>query len=69
MRAGRVVMLAMAVLSFVTSIFGVFAVVYVAVYMRRLRLKIEPDPDNPRHLLTIRGHYGRTEPSGQRFIH
>jgi putative ABC transport system permease protein len=38
MRAGRVVMLAMAVLSFVTSIFGVFAVVYVAVYMRRLEI-------------------------------
>lgn len=27
----------------------------VAVYMRRLRLKIEGDPDNPQHLLTIRG--------------
>ncbi|MCS6845342.1 MAG: response regulator transcription factor [Caldilineales bacterium] len=27
----------------------------VAVYMRRLRLKIEPDPDNPRYLLTVRG--------------
>jgi putative ABC transport system permease protein len=38
MRTGRVVMLAMAVLSFVTSIFGVFAVVYVAVYMRRLEI-------------------------------
>jgi putative ABC transport system permease protein len=38
MRTGRVVMLAMAVLSFVTSIFGVFAVVYVAVYVRRLEI-------------------------------
>jgi putative ABC transport system permease protein len=38
MRTGRIVMLAMAVLSFVTSIFGVFAVVYVAVYMRRLEI-------------------------------
>ncbi len=27
----------------------------VAVYMRRLRTKIETDPDNPRHLITIRG--------------
>lgn len=27
----------------------------VAVYMRRLRLKIEADPDNPKHLLTMRG--------------
>jgi putative ABC transport system permease protein len=38
MRTGRIVMLAMAVLSFVTSIFGVFAVVYVAVYVRRLEI-------------------------------
>jgi putative ABC transport system permease protein len=38
MRTGRIVMLAMAVLSFITSIFGVFAVVYVAVYMRRLEI-------------------------------
>jgi ABC-type lipoprotein release transport system permease subunit len=38
MRTGRIVMLAMAVLSFVTSIFGVFAVVYVAVYTRRLEI-------------------------------
>jgi DNA-binding response OmpR family regulator len=27
----------------------------VAVYVRRLRLKIETDPDNPKHLLTVRG--------------
>lgn len=27
----------------------------VAVYMRRLRLKIEADPDNPKYLLTMRG--------------
>lgn len=28
---------------------------YVWVTMRRLRQKIEPDPDRPRHLLTVRG--------------
>jgi len=28
---------------------------YVWVTMRRLRQKIEPDPDQPRHLLTVRG--------------
>jgi DNA-binding response OmpR family regulator len=27
-----------------------------AVYMRRLRCKIEADPDNPRYLLTVRGY-------------
>jgi DNA-binding response OmpR family regulator len=27
----------------------------VAVYIRRLRLKLEPDPDTPKHLLTVRG--------------
>jgi DNA-binding response OmpR family regulator len=27
-----------------------------AVYVRRVRRKIEKDPDNPRHLLTVRGH-------------
>ena len=36
MRTTRVLMLIMTVLSFITSIFGVFAVVYVAVYVRRL---------------------------------
>jgi putative ABC transport system permease protein len=38
MRSGRAIMLAMAVLSFITSILGVFAVVYVAVYVRRLEI-------------------------------
>ncbi len=38
MRTTRVLMLIMTVLSFVTSIFGVFAVVYVAVYVRRLEI-------------------------------
>ena len=27
----------------------------VAVYIRRLRTKLEPNPDEPRHLLTTRG--------------
>jgi DNA-binding response OmpR family regulator len=27
----------------------------IAVYMRRLRMKIEQDPDNPRYLTTVRG--------------
>jgi len=27
----------------------------VAVYIRRLRNKIEPDPANPEHLTTVRG--------------
>jgi len=34
-----------------------------AVYMRRLRRKIEPDPDNPRYLLTERGVGYRFEPN------
>ncbi len=38
MRTMRVLMLIMTALSFVTSIFGVFAVVYVAVYVRRLEI-------------------------------
>jgi putative ABC transport system permease protein len=38
MRTVRVLMLIMTVLSFITSIFGVFAVVYVAVYVRRLEI-------------------------------
>jgi putative ABC transport system permease protein len=38
MRTVRVLMLVMTVLSFVTSIFGVFAVVYVSVYVRRLEI-------------------------------
>ncbi len=38
MRTTRVLMLIMTMLSFVTSIFGVFAVVYVAVYVRRLEI-------------------------------
>jgi len=38
MRTMRVMMLIMTALSFITSIFGVFAVVYVAVYVRRLEI-------------------------------
>jgi putative ABC transport system permease protein len=38
MRTMRVLMLIMTTLSFITSIFGVFAVVYVAVYVRRLEI-------------------------------
>ena len=38
MRTVRVLMLIMTALSFITSIFGVFAVVYVAVYVRRLEI-------------------------------
>jgi ABC-type antimicrobial peptide transport system permease subunit/multidrug efflux pump subunit AcrA (membrane-fusion protein) len=38
MRTTRVLMLIMTALSFITSIFGVFAVVYVAVYVRRLEI-------------------------------
>ena len=38
MRTMRVLMLIMTALSFITSIFGVFAVVYVAVYVRRLEI-------------------------------
>ena len=34
----------------------------VTVHMRRLRTKIEPDPDNPRHLLTVWGVGYRFEP-------
>ncbi len=34
-----------------------------AVYMRRLRRKIEPNPDNPRYLLTERGVGYRFEPN------
>ncbi len=35
---------------------------YVWVTMRRLRTKIEPDPNHPRHLVTIRGVGYRLEP-------
>ena len=38
MRTMRILMLIMTALSFITSIFGVFAVVYVAVYVRRLEI-------------------------------
>ncbi len=38
MRTMRILMLVMTVLSFITCIFGVFAVVYVAVYVRRLEI-------------------------------
>jgi putative ABC transport system permease protein len=38
MRTTRILMLVMTALSFVTCIFGVFAVVYVAVYVRRLEI-------------------------------
>ncbi|MCC7352123.1 MAG: winged helix-turn-helix domain-containing protein, partial [Anaerolineae bacterium] len=27
----------------------------IAVYVRRLRTKLEPDPEHPRRLLTVRG--------------
>jgi DNA-binding response OmpR family regulator len=37
---------------------------YVWVTMRRLRQKIEPDPDNPIHLVTVRGMGYRLVPSG-----
>jgi len=33
-----------------------------AVYIRRLRRKLEPDPDHPRYLLTVRGVGYRFEP-------
>ena len=33
-----------------------------AVYVRRLRMKIEPDPSTPRYVLTDRGHGYRFEP-------
>ena len=32
------------------------------VYVRRLREKIEPDPENPRYLRTVRGAGYRFEP-------
>ena len=35
---------------------------YVWVTMRRLRTKIEADPNRPRHLITIRGVGYRLEP-------
>ncbi|MDG2111554.1 MAG: helix-turn-helix domain-containing protein, partial [Actinomycetota bacterium] len=34
----------------------------VTVHMRRLRTKIEPDPDNPQHILTVWGVGYRFEP-------
>lgn len=34
----------------------------VAVYIRRLRIKIEEDPRQPRHITTVRGHGYRFEP-------
>ena len=34
----------------------------IAVYVRRLRTKIEEDPDNPQHLVTVRGVGYRFEP-------
>jgi two-component system KDP operon response regulator KdpE len=37
---------------------------YLRVYIRRLRLKIEPDPDNPRFILTERGLGYRFQPGG-----
>ena len=33
-----------------------FGIKTLAVYVRRVRAKIEPDPNKPRHLITIRGH-------------
>ena len=34
----------------------------VTVHVRRLRLKIEPDPTEPKHLIAIRGVGYRCEP-------
>ena len=36
----------------------------VAVYIRRLRSKIEPDPEAPRHIITLRGTGYRFEAAG-----
>ena len=41
-----------------------FGVKTLVVYMRRLRCKIEPDPDNPKFLLTVRG-FGYKFASGE----
>jgi DNA-binding response OmpR family regulator len=34
-------------------------------FIARLRAKLEPDPDNPRHLLTVRGVGYRFDPEGE----
>ena len=36
----------------------------VAVYIRRLRSKLEPDADEPRHILTVRGLGYKFEAAG-----
>ena len=41
---------------------------YVWVTMRRLRQKIEPDPDHPIHLVTVRGIGYRLGPAGRRGV-
>ncbi len=51
MRTMRVLMLIMTTLSFVTSIFGVFAVVYVAVYVRRMEIGMLKAIGMPRRAL------------------
>jgi hypothetical protein len=38
-----------------SAIFLAFAFSFVDVYMRRLREKLEADPENPVHLKTVRG--------------
>ena len=37
-------------------------------HVRRLRRKIEPDPENPRWLQTVRGVGYRFDPAGQRYV-